>query len=189
MITIVLSYFGVFYLSLITGRWLCSKSSVIAKLGETIFIKKKDQLDNSPIFGPLRKAIKESSLGKAIAFIFPMIALKSIAFYFISYILITPIVLIIQGIMMGSLYVYNDHQTKKVKNLNNITFWQLFSHILAASYGTVIGIEWLLPDLLETYSFLKTQHNIGIYLILILITAFIASFLEAKSILTSAYNE
>lgn len=189
MIAIVLTYFGVFYLSLITGRWLYSKSSVIAKLGETIFIKKQDQLDNSPIFGPLRKAINESSLGKAIAFIFPLITLKSIAFYFISYMLIAPIVLIIQGIMMGSLFVYNDHQTKKVKNLNNITFWQLFSHILAASYGTIKGIEWLLPDTLESFSYLNGDSRIYIYIILILLTAFVASFLEAKSILTSAYNE
>lgn len=183
MITIVLTYFGVFYLSLITGRWLCGKSSVIAKLGETIYNKKHYQLDISPIFSPLRKAIKESSNGKAIAFIFPLIAFKSIAFYFISYLLIAPIILITQGIMMGSLFAFNDRQAKRFKNLNNITFWQLLSHIIAASYGTIKGLKWLLPDLFGTYSFVNTVHNIGIYLTLILLTAFIASFLEAKSIL------
>jgi hypothetical protein len=186
MIIIILAYLGVFYISLIFGQWLCRKFSFISQLGEKIYTKKHYQLNNSSFFNPLRKAINESSLAKAIAFIFPLIFIKSIAFYYISFVLITPIVLIGQGIIMGSLFVYNDKQTKNNQNLKIITFWQLSSHIIAGSYGTLKGLEWLLPNSFDSSSFINTSHSIFFYLILTLLTALIASYFEAKSIIIKA---
>ena len=140
---IILAYLGIFYTSLIFGQWLCCKVNFISELGEKIYTKKLNQLKISFFFGPLRKAINKSSLVKAIVFIFPLILLKSIAYYYMSLVLITPIVLIGQGIIMGSLFFFNDKQTNNDQSLKTITFWQLSSHIIAGSYGTLKGLEWL----------------------------------------------
>ena len=182
MVLIILAYLGIFYTSLIFGQWLCCKVRFISELGEKIYTKKLYQLKTSSFFGPLRKAINESSLVKAIVFIFPLILIKSIAYYYMSLVLITPIVLIAQGIIMGSLFVFNDKQKNNDESLKTITFWQLSSHIVAGSYGTLKGLEWLNSNSFDAYSYLSTGHNIFFYLILTLLTALIASYFEAKSI-------
>lgn len=179
---IILAYLGVFYTSLIFGQWLSCKVRFISELGEKIYSKKLNQLKISFFFGPLRKAINESSLVKAIIFIFPLILLKSIAYYYMSLVLITPIILIGQGIIMGSLFVFNDKQTNNDQSLKTITFWQLSSHIIAGSYGTLKGLEWLYSNSFDVYSYISTGDNIFFYLILTLFTALIASYFEAKSI-------
>lgn len=182
MILVVLINLGIFYASLRFGKWLSHRFIFITKLGEHTYTKKLNQLNTSPFFSPLRKAINESSLLKAIACIFPLILIKSIAFYYMSFVLITPIVLISQGIVMGNLFVYSDRRTKNNQHLKTITFWQLSSHIIAASYGTLKGLEWLFSDSFK-YSFLKgTNYDMFLFLILTLLTALIASYFEAKSI-------
>jgi len=125
----------IFYCSFFCGKYLTKSSRYIAKLGEKIYIKKIYQYENSGFFKPLRNAIAQGSLSKGLLIILPLIILKSVAFYFISILLITPLILIFQGITMGSLFAYHKNQHGNAKDLAMITFWQLFSHLAAATYG------------------------------------------------------
>lgn len=172
-----------FYLSIYCGRQLSGYSQFIGKIGETIFTKKMNQYNNSGFFGPLRNAIKQDSFLKGMLFILPLIILKSVTFYIISILLITPIILIFQGVTMGSLFIYHKKQNQDEKALVNITFWQLFSHLVAGTYGFIKGIDWMFNIDLITTSRRLLFFNIEFYVLLSFLSAVIAAYFEVKSLI------
>lgn len=180
-ILILLLFFGLFYGSLILGKWLSKKYSFIAKIGAKIYNNKVKQLETSSLFQPLRVAIQKKSILKAFLVIFPLILLKSIVFYFISILLITPLFLIIQGIAMGSLFNWHLQNNRNLKDLQTITFWQLTSHIIAASLGFKIGLNWLYFKQVD-FNPLVFPNDSYLYFTLITLTALIAAYKESKSI-------
>jgi hypothetical protein len=137
------------------------------------------------MFAPLRSAIELKSEAKAFVFIFPLILLKSILFGVISIFLVAPLFLIVQGIGMGSLVHYYDQNVGSSKELRKITFWQLLSHITAASVGTIIGLKWLYYQEVEININLFFSSAYVIFYILILLTTIMAANLESKSLMTN----
>jgi len=182
VLLIFLGLLLIFYMSLFLGKYLTKKSTYVKRIGVSIYDKKIKQY-NSNAFKPLRKAIEKKSLGQGMGFIAPMIVLKSIAFYFISLLLITPIIVLFQGLAMGSMFVYHKKQNGNTNELSKITFWQLFSHLIIASYGTVIGTNWLLSQTLiaqpDNLVFLNFKQTMAISFV----TAIVAAFFEVRAIL------
>lgn len=177
---VLIAYFIIFYGFVVIGQRLCTRVKSISNLGERIHNKKIQQFESSAFFAPLRKAVRKQSKTKALSFIFPLILLKSIAFLAFSLVLISPLIIIFQGIAMGSLFNYEKHHDNNFKALQTITFWQLSSHLIAATLGTLIGLNWLVY---KTSAFsidlLLVKENI-IYYIFIGITALIAAYFEAR---------
>ena len=174
---------SIFYCSLYFGKSLTPTSEFITSLGKNIYTNKLNLYKTSSFFIALRSAIKQRSITKSILFIFPLIVLKSVAFYFISILLITPLIIIFQGITMGSFFLYHKKQGENINELASITFWQILSHLIAATYGCLVGIDWLFNKDLLTGSSLSIQGNIKYYIFLSLVTACIAAYLEVKSLL------
>ena len=183
IILLFISFLIIFYGCLILGEWLTKRSRFISSLGEKIYLNKIKQLETSKLFSTLRSAMENQLLFKALFFIFPLIVLKSIAFYFIALFLITPIVIAFQGIAMGSLFIYHRNNIGSINQLKTITFWQLTSHIIAASFGTSLGLKWLYFEEIDFN--LKTifTNEALLCFILLAMTALIAAYLEAKSII------
>ena len=171
-----------FYGSLVLGKWLTTKNNSILSIGEKIYLNKTKQLKTSYLFSPVRSAIADRLITKAFFVIFPLIVLKSIAFYFIALVLITPLVLIFQGITMGSLFIYYKTHIGAINKLQRITFWQLLSHIIAASFGTSLGLKWLYYKEVDINKNVLLTNESLMCFILIVMTAIIAAYLEAKLI-------
>lgn len=182
LILIFVLFLSIFYTSLALGKWLSKKYRFISKIGEKIYSIKLKQLETSGIFSPLRNAVKERSMFKAILVIFPMILLKSVTFYFISVVLITPLILIVQGVAMGSLFTFYKNNVGLTKTLSVITFLQLLSHIIAATFGFDMGLKWLHYKEVD-YNSVLISNSFFIFYILVTITAFIAAYIETTTII------
>jgi len=174
-----------FYLSLYFGKHLSGRIQLITDIGKNIFTKKMDQYTNSKLFSPLRNAVEKTSIPESMGFIAPMIILKSIGFYFISLLLITPFIVLLQGFAMGSMFVYHEKQIGSTNELSRITFWQLFSHLIIASFGCAKGLDWLFNTNIIANANPQLFSNINVFIILSIITAIIASFIEARALMNS----
>ena len=93
-----------------------------------------------------------------------------------------PLILVLQGIAMGSLFVYHKAQDGDIKALSRITFWQLLSHIIAATYGTIVGIEWIYNKSFD-FELVPSNLELLLYGSLVLITGLVAANLEVKSLM------
>lgn len=182
VLLIFLGLLLIFYMSLFLGKYLTKKSTYVKRIGESIY-KKKIKQYNSNAFKPLRNAVDKKSVGQGMGFIAPMIILKSIAFYFISLLLITPIIVLFQGLAMGSMFVYHEKQIGSTNELSKITFWQLFSHLIIASFGCVKGLDWLFNVKIIANTHSQFLSNINAFLILSIITAIVAAFFEVRALL------
>ena len=181
----LLIFFGlfiIFYSSLYLGKYFSVQNSYIQKIGASIYTKKIKQYETSKGFKLLRDAVEERSLSKGMGFIAPMIILKSVAFYFISILLIAPLILVLQGIAMGSLFNYYKTEVGDLKVLSKITFWQLLSHIIAATYGIIVGIEWIYNKSFD-FELVPSNLELLLYGSLVLITGLVAANLEVKSLM------
>jgi hypothetical protein len=184
VLIIFLSMILIFYMSLFLGKYLTPKIQYVKRIGESIYHKKIKQY-NSSAFKPLRRAIEEKSMAQGMGFIAPMIILKSVAFYFISMLLITPLLIFFQGLAMGSMFVYHEKQIGSIKELSIITFWQLFSHLIAGAYGFTKGLDWLYnTNLIEELN-QKLFFGFEVFILASLSTAIIASILEVRSLMNS----
>ena len=79
----------IFTLSFKAGEYCSKPDSKFAAIGENFLLKKEKQLEESSFFGPLRKALAAGNNSKAFLVIFPLMLLKSAAFYFLGLFLIT----------------------------------------------------------------------------------------------------
>ena len=178
VVYIFIGYLFIFYFNLYLGKLFCTRNASIAKLGKIIFKKKNDELANSPFFKPIRESIKQRSIPKLASYIFVMITLKSLGFALMSIVLITPLILVFQGLAMGSLFIYYKSKEKHLDLLPIVTFWQLLSHCFAGALGTVIGLNWLFKTNLP----LNNKYLV-LVIILSLFTGIIAAYLESKMLL------
>lgn len=177
-VTIFFLALALFFGSFKLAYSLAMSNPKVAFIGEKMLLKKERQLATSKLFAELRKAIRAGNRTKAFAVIFPLMVLKSVAFYFIGYILVLPFLLVVQGVMMGSLFL----AYKKVYQANSlfikVSFWQLSSHLIVAAYGFVVGLEWIFDlDFLQN---LKPSWAASIYAyaVLSVIWSVVAAYLE-----------
>lgn len=83
---------------------------------------------------------------------------------------------------MGSIFFYKHKKTKNNQNLKVITFWQLTSHIIAGSYGTIKGIGFFFSNTFESFFYTDTDYMMLLVLTLTLFTTLTASYFEARHI-------
>lgn len=173
-----LGFFLLFTLNLGLSDRLAAKNQFLANFGEKLYLKKETQYNNSPLFASLRKAVVNKNFTQAFLVIFPLMLLKSAAFYFLGLFLLLPVMLIVQGIMMGALLNYYKKQKPDSKLFMKITLWQLSSHLIIAVYGFIKGSDWLLgTDLFNKIS-PSILQNIWFYIALSVIWAIVAAYLE-----------
>ena len=179
---IFLGLICIFYVSLFLGKYLARINSFSANIGKNIYDKKVDQYKTSSHFKPLRNAVNHHNLYKGLLIVFPLIIIKSLSMYFISLILIIPLVVVIHGITTGSLIVYHEKKEGNSNVLAKIIFWQLMSHLIAATFGFLKGLDWIFKTNLTSDSNISILGDIKFYIILSVVTGFIAAYLEVKSL-------
>ncbi|MDC7999373.1 hypothetical protein [Gilvibacter sediminis] len=135
--------FALFALAFELAKRAATTSAQVAALGEQMLEKKELQYAQSKLFSGLRKAIDQGQKTRAFWVIFPLMLIKSAAFYFIGYILILPILLLIQGVLMGSLFVAYQKRYWSTVLFVKVTYWQLASHLILGAYGFLLGMDWL----------------------------------------------
>ena len=188
---LVLSVFALllfFYLGLFFGQQWYSKSGLLANLGKKLYDQKTQQLEHSPLFKPLRSLDKKSNFTKGFVLVFVLIFLKSLAFYFIGLILIVPIVLLVQGVMMGSLFKYHEKHIGSIWALKKITIFQLLSHIALASLGLWTGFKWLYLKEITFTEGLNINKPLILAALLALVFAVIAAWLEICYLKNNKHN-
>ena len=109
--------------------------------------------------------------------------LKSVAFYFIGYILVLPFLLVIQGVMMGSLFLAYKKVYQADSLFIKVSFWQLSSHLIVAAFGFVVGLEWIFD--LDYLQNLKPSWAASIYAyaVLSIIWSVVAAYLEVRMLM------
>ena len=178
---------SVFYGSYWLGRKLSMSNKNLAMLGGRTYHNKITQLKEKKFFAPLRKHIEAKSLVRCTNFLFPLILIKSIFSLGLSLFLLAPLLLIFQGLIMGSMIRHFSLKTGGPSPLNTITFWQLLSQISMMSLGTKLGYLWLIKGEILSMSWLLSTEA-GICILISLITAFMAARLEAGFLLELDVN-
>ena len=161
---------------------LSKTSPALYALGEKILNSKENQLKYAPLIRPVRQYRESASKTKLRFFLFPLILIKSIAFFFISLFQIAPVLLIFQGLSMGSMVRVMKDKGARTWQLNQVIRWQLLSHVSAAAMGTWLGFYWLIEKIPIDWPWLLTIDALVLAGIS-LVTAFIAAFKEAGMIL------
>ncbi|MBT8254110.1 MAG: hypothetical protein HKN00_04705 [Flavobacteriaceae bacterium] len=172
----------IFYVSMALGSWLGTKNTVLYKLGERTYDSKLKQLETSAFFNPIRKYRERGAIYQMTLFLFPLILIKSIAFMAVSCFLIAPILLLFQGMTMGSLIrVMKDKQLYS-KMLYRVIFWQLLGHVVAAAMGTYLGYKWLIGEQDFQWDWFGSTQALLLFFVVV-ITAWMAAYFESQMIL------
>lgn len=172
-----------FFASFKLAYYSAKKSLNVASIGERMHQKKEEQLQTSKLFAGLRNAIRAGNRTKAFAVIFPLMVLKSVAFYFIGYVLVLPLLLAVQGVIMGSLFLAYKKVYRAESLFIKVTFWQLSSHLIVAAFGFVLGLEWIFG--LDYIQNLKPSWAASIYAyaVLSVIWSVVAAYLEVRMLM------
>ncbi len=181
-ILVVYAFLILFYVGLFLGESFNPNKRNDDHLGKKLYEKKSQQLANSPLFKPLRKLDEKGNFSIGFILVFVLILIKSIAFFFIGLILIAPLILIVQGFMMGRLVNYHKNAIGPTTLLKMITYFQLFSHIVLATIGTLNGYKWIMLNEISIKEALQPDLPLIIALIVSIVFALIASRLELSYI-------
>lgn len=180
---VFIAFFILFFLNFRLGEKLAVSSRSFEIFGTNFLNKKERQLRESALFGSLRKAIAKPDSSKAFLTILPLMLLKSAAFYFVGLVLVLPLLLIVQGLMMGTLF--NAYKKSYASNglFVKVTFWQLSSHLILGAYGFVVGLNWFFEIDLLTGIEPNWLADMESYMGLSVIWAIVAAYLEVKMLI------
>lgn len=180
---VFLTGLALFALAFELAKRTATTNTQVAALGERMLEKKERQYSESKLFSGLRAAVNRGDKNQAFWVIFLLMLLKSIAFYFIGFLLILPVLLLIQGVIMGSLFLAYKKVYRAESLFIKVTFWQLSSHLIVAAFGFVLGLEWIFG--LDYIQNLKPSWAASIYAyaVLSVIWSVVAAYLEVRMLM------
>ena len=183
VLLIFLIGFCLFAVAFQLARRAASTHGQVAAIGEQMLEKKERQYAESKLFSSLRVAVNKGDKIRAFSIVFPLILLKSAAFYFIGYILILPLLLLIQGVMMGSMFVAYQKQYWSTILFIKVTYWQLVSHLILAAYGFLLGVNWIFKVIWFENIELQWLSQLYGYIVLSIIWAVVAAYFEVMMLI------